>query len=317
MNPEMRHEQVIYQNPFLAIRIWQIDSVVRESSRRQIDEWVKMRKGNWRMWHYHKEVEFLLVLKGEVTVLCKDERFSLRKGDVAVFGSSEPHTTLQSKTGNTSQVVFQIDLRKYWDSSTLGSMRHFSEVLRPLSEMNYVYRDNAEVRTRTVAHIMDIFREMNGKKLGYELAVSSLIKQMLLLLLRHDDRKLLGYNDDRLLERLQPAVDFVEERLGDKLSVTELSDRMNMSYTHFIKTFKRAFGMSFTEFVVYKRIRKAEQQLLASELSIAEVAESVGISNLGHFYKLFRRYNGCSPKEFKNSRRESFPSLEGETGAGF
>lgn len=303
MYPEIPHEQVIYQNPFLAMRIWQIDSVdpAPEELRLRAEQDWKQKK--YDEWHYHEEIEFLLILKGELTIFCTEEQLVLRKGDIALFGSSEPHKTIQIKGGSLSYLVFQIDLRKYWDASTLNSMRHFSEVIRPLSALNYIYRDSRAARTQTAAFIQEIYREMNTNHIGYELAVSSLIKNILLLLLRHDNKLQLNYNDNPLLERFQPVVDYVEVHLSEKLSVTELSSLTNMSYTHFIKTFKKAVGMSFTDFVVFKRIKKAEQQLLTSELSIAEVAESVGISNLGHFYDLFRRHNNCSPKQFKDRLR--------------
>jgi AraC-like DNA-binding protein len=313
MYPEMRHEQVVYQNPFLAIRIWRIDT-----EKLPPEELLRRTEQNWKQqryyeWHYHEEVEFLLVLEGEITAYCREQQIVLGPGDIALFGSSEPHTTMQTKKGPAQQLVFQIDLRKYWDPSTLSSMQHFSEVIRPLSSLNYIYRDNREVREQTAALIREIYREMNETTLGYELAVSSRIKNMLLLLLRNDVRQQLNYTDNRLIGRLQPAVDYVEQHLDEKLSVSEVSALLNMSYTHFIKTFKKAVGMSFTDFVVFKRIKKAEQQLLTSDVSIVEVAESVGISNLGHFYDRFRRFNGCSPKQFRDRLRQ--PPGESDGGA--
>ncbi|RED64862.1 AraC family transcriptional regulator [Cohnella lupini] len=304
MYPDMRHEQVVYQNPFLAMRIWQIDSeyVPTEDFLRKKQRELQQKK--YLDWHYHVEVEFLLILKGELTAFCGEEQHVLRKGDIALFGSSEPHVTVQTTDGSLSYIVFQIDLRKYWDVSTLNSMQHFSEVIRPLSSLNYVYSDNRDARLQTASLIREIYREMNDGHIGYELAVSSRIKNILLLLLRNDTRQLLHYNDNRLLGRLQPAVDYVEANLSEKLAVSDICAKVNMSYTHFIKTFKKAVGMSFTDFVVYKRIKKAEQQLLTNDVSIAEVAESVGISNLGHFYDMFRRYNDCSPKQFKDRLRE-------------
>lgn len=304
MYPEMRYEHVVYQNPFLAMRIWQIDSdklASEETRRRTEQDW---RQSRYSGWHYHEEVEFILILKGELTAFCKEERLLLRKGDVALFGSSEPHTTLHTKSGSLSHIVLQIDLRKYWDPSTLGSMHHFSEVIRPLSSLNYIYQENKEARTQTAALIREIYREMNEGRIGYELAVSSKIKNVLLLLLRNDTRSKLHYANDKLQERLQPAIDYVEQHLGDRLSVSEVSSLVNMSYTHFIKTFRKGVGMSFTDFVGYRRIKKAEQRLLTGEEeSIAEVAESVGFSNLGHFYETFRRWNDCSPKQFKDRLR--------------
>ncbi|MFC5404901.1 AraC family transcriptional regulator [Cohnella soli] len=306
MFPDMRHEQVVYQNPFLAMRIWQLESkewAADEVRRKKEQEW-RLQKYTDFGWHYHEEVEFLYIIEGELTCFLREEQFALRDGDVAVFGSSEPHLTAQTRNGALSYIVFQINLDKYWDVSTLGSMQHFSEVVRPLSSLNYIYRENEEANRRTAELIREIFEEMNDSQIGYELAVSSRIKNILLLLLRNDSRKLLNYNDNLLIARLMPAVDYVEANLSEKLAISDICPKVNMSYTHFIKTFKKAFGMTFTDFVVYKRIKKAEQLLLTSDSSIAEVAESVGVSNLGHFYDLFRRQNGCSPKQYKDRLRE-------------
>ncbi|MCD9020761.1 AraC family transcriptional regulator [Cohnella silvisoli] len=298
MYPEMYNEQVVYQNPFLAMRIWQIDSKSQasEAVRQQLElDWKHKR---FVKWHYHKEVEFLLVIRGELTVFSSEEQVVLREGDIALFGTNEPHISLQTDS-QLLYFVFQIDLHKYWDQSTLNSMKHFSEVIRPLSTLNYIYRDNPDVRDQTSRLIREIYQEMNDQEIGYELAVSSRIKNMLLLLLRHDTERKLHYSDNNWLDRMQPALDYMDKHLNEKLSVDELSKKMNMSYTYFIKMFKKAVGMPFTDFVTYKRIKRAEQKLLTQDISVSEVAESVGFTNLGHFYDMFRRYNDCTPREFK------------------
>ena len=299
MHPEMCHEQVIYQNPHLAVRIWKIQS----DRNWHHDPVEKLRRSP--PWHYHEEVELLLILNGELTVYYGEEQLVLQSGDVALFGSSEPHWTLHTG-GQLDYIVFQIHLHHYWDPSTINSMKHFSEVIRPLSSLNYIFREFPQARRQVAALIREIFEEMNAGQIGYELAVTARIKSILLLLLRFDSKRQLDYTDNRLIGRLQPAIDYVEAHLSEKLSVEALSKRLNISYTHFIKLFKKAVGMSFTEFVNFKRIKKAEQQLLTSDISIAEIAESVGMSNLGHFYDLFRRYNDCSPKQFKERLREPY-----------
>jgi len=296
----MRHEEVVYQNPHLAVRIWQIQS--HEDSAEKDKESMLRRSPPW---HYHEEIELLLILEGELKAFYGEEQLVLRQGDVALFGSAEPHWTMHS-SGRLNYIVFQLNLHQYWDPSTLGSMRHFSEVIRPLSALNYIFREQPAVRAAMAGHIQDIFREMNEGRLGYELAVSARIKSILLLLLRADNRRQLNYTNNELLDRLQPALDYIEANLSDKLSVETLSKIVNISYTHFIKLFKKGVGMSFTEFVNFKRIKKAEQLLLTTGMSIAEIAETVGMSNLGHFYDLFRRYNDCSPKQFKDRLREPY-----------
>ncbi|MBO7746916.1 AraC family transcriptional regulator [Paenibacillus sp. MWE-103] len=302
MTAEIRHEHVAYQNPFLAIKIWRIDSdPERDRAYRRDKE--GQRKVPFPAWNYHDEIEFLLILRGEMTAYYGEEQLPLRRGDVALFGSAEPHTTLQANDAPLSYLVFQLNLRKYWDQSTMNNMMHFAEIIRPLSALNYIFRENRAARAQVASLIRGIYKEMNDPQIGCELAVSAMIKTILLALLRNDGRKRLHYHDHLLYERLRPALHHVEEHLHEKLSVETVSGLLSMSGTHFMKSFKKALGMTFTEFVVFKRIKRAEQLLLTRDISIADAAAAVGMSNLGHFYRQFNRLNDCSPKQFRDRLR--------------
>lgn len=305
MQTMTRYEHVVYQNPYLALRIWQIDDSnegkVAESLQRAEYEW---KHQVYDEWHYHEEVELLLIVRGGLIAYCPGERLVLKQGDVAIFGSSEPHTTHIGPENDISHIVFQLNLRQYWDTSTIGTMPHFAEIARPLSALNYIFREQPAVRDQVASLISAVYNEMNGRQIGYELAVSAHIKLILALLLRHDTRRQLHYSDHELTARLRPVLDYIDLHLGEKVSVADLSEMMSMSYTHFVKTFKRAVGMSFSDYIIHKRIKKSEQQLATTNASIQEVAEAVGISNMGHFYSLFRRCNGCSPKQFRAKLRE-------------
>lgn len=306
MNLEMLHEEVVYQNPFLCMRIFQVERAAISEN-----EVLRRRDANVRMnedlftWHYHKEVEFLAIQEGELTACLPGDQLVLRAGDIAVFGSSEPHETYQSAAGQLRYIVMQIDLKKHMDQTTVANMRYFSEVIQPLSKLNYIFTEHREVRLNLYGIIQEIYDEMQRKETGYELAVSAHIKHLLLLLLRNDTRKQLHYSDDPLLLRIMPALDYIDKHLADKLIVEDVAKQVNLSYYYFVKLFKKALGMSFTDYVNFKRIKRAEQLLLTEDLSIAEVADQVGIANLGHFYEMFKRTNGCSPKQFKYRLREA------------
>lgn len=306
MYRDMVHEEVVYQNPFLCMRIWQIENPGLSEEEAAHHRMCAVRKNNEPCaWHYHKEVEFLLIHQGELSVHLSEEQLVLGPGDLAVLGSSEPHMTYQSSTESLRYVVFQLDLQKHLDQSTISNMRHFNEVIRPLSKLNYIFREQPGARGQIYRLILDVYDEMERKETGYELAVSAMIKSMLLILLRHDGRKMLHYNDDPLLERIVPALEYIDRHLTDKIMIEDVTRQVNLSYYYFVKLFKKALGMSFTDYVNFKRIKRAEQMLLTEDFSIVEIAENVGIANLGHFYEMFKRFNGCSPKQFKYRLREA------------
>lgn len=292
------NEKVIYQNPLLFLKIWEIadqHANILEKCR----------------WHYHKEVELLAVIEGRLAVQSKRDYIVLGPGDVMVLGASQPHRSHKPFTEALHYVVFQIDLVKHFDQSTMPYLYCFSELTRPLDELNYIFDVNESAKREAHAFILEIFKESQTRIRGYEIAISSTIKRLLLLLLRSDSRNVLNYTEETELNRLRPVLDYINDHLNDKLCVEDACQLLNLSYHYFIKYFKKTMGVSFVDYVNYKRIKRSELLLLTTELSIMDVSFEVGISNMAQFYKLFKRHNQCSPREFKQRMRsESKVTLE-------
>lgn len=283
---EAVNEKVAYENPLLSLRIF---SPKRED-------------GGLTNWHFHRQLELLYVLNGELEVDIEEDNYVVGPGDVIMVGASQLHR--DRSVGILDYIVLQFDLEQFFDHSTIPYMRYFSETKNPLSKANYIFRENPDVNAAVGGCISSIFTEATRKDTGYELAVSMLIKQILLLLLRNDKRKALVAQDEFDRVRLGPVLDYVESHLTGRIQVEEVCRMANMSYFYFVKFFKKAIGMSFTEYVNYRKIKWAERILLTKDLSISEVGERIGMPNMAHFYKMFKKYNDCSPKQFQRKMLE-------------
>ncbi|WP_138755412.1 helix-turn-helix domain-containing protein [Paenibacillus sinopodophylli] len=278
---EAINEKVAYENPLLSLRIFQ--------TIRDLDGFTN--------WHYHKQLELLFILEGDLDVYIKEECYHLTSGDVMIIGASELHRDRSYHL--VDYIVLQFDLEPFFDQSTIPYMRYFSETQLPLSKANYIFQENQIVKEQTAAYIQQLLKEADCKETGYELAVSVLIKQILLILLRHDSRKVLIEQDNFDRIRLKPVLDYIENHLTDRIQVEEVCKIANMSYYYFVKYFKKTIGLSFTEYVNYRKVKWAERILLTKDLSISEVGERIGMPNMAHFYKMFKKYNDCSPKQFQ------------------
>ena len=91
------------------------------------------------------------------------------------------------------------------------------------------------------------------------------------------------------------AKQFIHEHCSESLSLGQVSSRVNMSHFYFCKQFRKATGLSFTDFVSRTRIEKAKNLLLNPNLRISEVAFAVGFQSLSHFNRIFKRIVGQSP----------------------
>ncbi|MNG23163.1 HTH-type transcriptional activator Btr [compost metagenome] len=97
---------------------------------------------------------------------------------------------------------------------------------------------------------------------------------------------------------IRSLITYVDDHLTEKIDMVVASQIAGMSYSYFSKYFKKKMGSSFTDYVNQKRISKAERLLVTENRSVNEIAESVGIENMAHFYELFKRFNGCTPKQY-------------------
>jgi YesN/AraC family two-component response regulator len=280
---EFYNEKITYDNPFLSMHIFQ--------SLRQEDIIVD--------WHYHKELEMLVIQNGNLDVYIEDELIQLEKDGVALIGSSELHRDRSTGEERLDYIVFQFDLQNYFDQSTIPYLHYFAESGLSLSKLNYILQENLEAKQEIVGCIKDIFKESTNKENGYEIAVSILIKRILLTLLRNDTRQVLSKKNPAEFLRLKPVLDYIDQNLHTKIGVEEASKAVNISYYYFVKYFKKVLGISFMDYVNFKKIKKAEKILLTQDISVAQAGEAVGMPNMAHFYKTFKKFNHCSPHEFR------------------
>jgi len=238
-------------------------------------------------------------LKGRLDVYVDKEMYPLEDGDIVLIGPNQLHRDMSRVV---EYIVFQFDCHQYLDPSTLTYMKLFERVNAPLSKLNYIFNENGAAKAEIAKSIQDIFEEEKRKAPGYEMAVSMLIRKILLTLIRNDTRQVLPFKDHADIIRLKPVLDYVNKNISGKTVVKEASQIANISYHHFVKYFKKVIGMSFVEYVNYNKVKMAERLLLTQDLSIEEIGERIGMTNMGHFYKIFRKFNQCSPKEFREKQ---------------
>ena len=92
----------------------------------------------------------------------------------------------------------------------------------------------------------------------------------------------------------------IEKNSEMNLSLEFFSKTMNMSYSYLSTLFKNELGYSFKEYLNMIRIDKAKAYMKDIALSVGEIADRVGYSNQYYFSKVFKKYTGLTPIDYKN-----------------
>ena len=123
-------------------------------------------------------------------------------------------------------------------------------------------------------------------------------------------RKLIGQaiverekeNDDRSHTILKSALEYIEEKYTDEtLSLNDVAAVIDVSPNYFSAIFSQEMGVTFIEYVTKKRMDKAKKLLRQSDMHTAEIAMEVGYKDPHYFSFVFKKTQGCTPREYRNS----------------
>ncbi len=97
--------------------------------------------------------------------------------------------------------------------------------------------------------------------------------------------------------------EYVEVHLGESIDLSMLAGVAGLSVHHFARQFKQSAGVTPHIYLTQKRVERAQEMLVRTELSLAEIAIAVGFFDQGHLARHFRHLLGKTPREFRWSQR--------------
>ena len=92
---------------------------------------------------------------------------------------------------------------------------------------------------------------------------------------------------------------YISMHYMEDISMQDAARAMNYAEAYFCKLFKQCFSCNFTTYLTRLRMEEAKKLLACPTVNIKEIGEAVGYSDSNYFAKVFRRYLGVSPTEYR------------------
>jgi AraC-like DNA-binding protein/ligand-binding sensor protein len=100
------------------------------------------------------------------------------------------------------------------------------------------------------------------------------------------------------------AKEFLNSHIEHPVSLEQVAQHVNVSPFYFCKLFKKATGMTFTEYMTRIRVEKAKSLLVDPSLRISEVVYAAGFGSIPRFNSVFKRHVGMPPTQYRAGLRE-------------
>jgi AraC-like DNA-binding protein len=179
---------------------------------------------------------------------------------------------------NTGQIMLHKPTREMFGKTTRSLLKWGTDVdLKRLEEAYFQTRVVTKKQLESVLRLLSVFAQhLSG--LGNQLMVS---------------------NDAAESPAVARARVFIAEHHSDEVALGDVAKAVNMSAFYFCKTFKRATGMTFTDYLARVRVEKVKNLLLNPHKRVSEAAFEAGFQSLSQFNRVFRRVAGEAPSAYR------------------
>ena len=102
---------------------------------------------------------------------------------------------------------------------------------------------------------------------------------------------------------LKQAVDYIDKNFQrEDISLNRVAKEVNISPNYLSAVFSQEMGTTFVEYLTAKRMEKARELLRNSDLRSGEIATAVGYKDSHYFSFLFKKTQGCTPRDYRGGR---------------
>ena len=252
-------------------------------------------------YHWHTECEIIRILEGEFILFIDENKIVAQKNDIifihdGIFHGGSPKNCIYEC------IVFDMKLLlkdNHACTKQIFDIINHKKVIAPKLPSNI-----KDLNTCCTS----LFESMRLKNTGYEFITQGALYYLIGTILKN---QLYIKNDNHTKKTKERFLQFknvitlIENEYQNPLTLEDLSKASGMSPKYFCRFFHEMSNKTPIEYLNYYRIEIACEKLLATELSITEIALNCGFNDVSYFIKTFKKYKGLTPKKYFKSLDKS------------
>lgn len=234
--------------------------------------------------HWHEHIELLYYISEENRMFLGDKIYDVKKDELIVVNSGELHATYVGD-------FFCIRI----NPSFFSDIRFDNILFLP-----HIFEDETIKK-----YIHDIYTEKDEMKDGYDLEIKGITYKLISHLMRNYRISKISKSDElsrnNKANRVGEMLTFITKNCHNKLTTASLAKEFHLTENYLCYLFKSQTDLSPIEYINKFRVEKAATLLKNTNQSITEIALSVGFEDSSYFSRVFKKYMGTTPRQYKKS----------------
>lgn len=229
---------------------------------------------------------FFVVTSGSGKLTYEDKVYELEQGDCVFVDCKKAYSH------STDLDLWKLDWVHFY-SSTMSSIydKYLERGGKPVFHVSDVSNFTALIHELyDLASSSDYIRDMR---------INEKLSNLLTLIMKESwnpDNKMTTSRKRLELENIKK---YLDEHYTEHISLEDLSNQFFINKFYLTKIFKESYGITINNYLISKRITKAKQYLRFTDMTVDEIAQAIGISDVNYFCRMFKKVEGMSPTTYK------------------
>jgi AraC-like DNA-binding protein len=253
-------------------------------------------------WHWHEEIEVVVVRSGALHVSLTGMDFTLQKGEGAFINSNVLHSAqIIGDAGCTlDSFVFHVNLIAGATESVFEQ-----RYVRPLLECDVLpgipFYFGTEWQCQAVQCIQEAYEVFGTEIFGYELLVREKLSHMWYLIVKNMQSILKQQNRSESQDtvRIKVMLDFLHQHYAEPLELQQIAAAASISERECLRCFKKNIGMAPIQYLLKYRVSVSARLLVDTDAPITEICNQIGFDSSSYFSKIFKRFMCFTPTAYR------------------
>ena len=246
--------------------------------------------------HFHDELELLPIYRGSLHCVVGDVDYTAGEGDIVFVNTRVPHYTYFPEECDYGLVQFRET--DFIDGEILRIIKYSARFRNMEDEPVRIFKNRELFEL-----LKGVIEEAECQNVAFDFYIRSGIFGILGCLYRTGIlTNAEAMYASKEVQKIHSALSYINTHYSEGITLDEISAHESLDPSYFCRVFKAATGATFTEYLNFVRVCKAETLLARSTLGILELSEAVGFSSVSYFGRIFKRYRDCSPRTYRSAQ---------------